>query len=52
MSMTQICDNCKRQVEGLVQVAEPQNLYMFDKAWCFACVYEKGFTESVKRKNS
>jgi hypothetical protein len=48
--MSQICDNCKRPVEGLVQVAGPQDLYMFEKGWCFACVYEKGLIDFQKRK--
>ena len=50
--MNQICDNCKKQVEGLVQVAGPQDLYTFEKGWCYACVYEKGLADSLKRKSS
>lgn len=48
--MSQECSNCGKQVGGLVSVAGPEDLYNFYKAWCFACVYEKGLTDYNKRK--
>jgi hypothetical protein len=48
--MDQICDNCKRTVEGLLKVSGSEDLYTFPKAWCFACVYEKGFADYESRK--
>ena len=50
--MDQICDNCKRTVEGLVKVSGAQDLYMFAKSWCFACVYEKGLADYESRKSN
>jgi hypothetical protein len=50
--MNQICDNCEMSVEGLVQVSGPEDLYTFEKGWCFACVYEMGMIDFGKRKES
>jgi hypothetical protein len=51
-ALDQICDNCKRTVEGLVAVAGPGDLYQIEKRWCFACVYEKGLAEYEFRKSN
>jgi recombinational DNA repair protein RecR len=50
--MNQICDNCKRSVEGLVAVAGPADLYQIEKRWCFACVYEKALADYESRKSN
>jgi recombinational DNA repair protein RecR len=50
--MEQICDNCKRTVEGLVAVAGPGDLYKIERRWCFACVYEKGLADYESRKSN
>ncbi len=49
--MEQICDKCGKSVRDVVRVSEPENLYSYTKDWCFACVYEKGLSDSNKRKS-
>jgi hypothetical protein len=48
--MEQVCDKCGQNVEGLIKVSGPEDLYTYPKGWCFSCVYEKGLADFNKRK--
>ena len=50
--MDQICDNCRQSVKGLIKVAGHDDLYMYEKNWCFACVYEKALSDTKSRKKT